>query len=195
MVGQRAGATALLGALLATVAPVWAVPPYQESEAVPCLYCHQEPDGGPRNYRGIFYSTHRQSFQGFDDAREAREAGVAPGPFADRVPRSLRERPTPAPPTPAPPLSPAQRIYAAQRQASAAQAALRAAPREERLQSEAVAALLALGDALLADPALARTQKTARARAAFEAARAIAPTETRILRRLQTLDTPATRRP
>lgn len=90
-------AALLLTAIGATAA--FAKPEFKDKEGVKCTYCHsgQQPK---RNYRGDFYKRNGFSFKGFDDAAEAKKAGVEIGPLAELKPASLTP---PAPPEPVKP--------------------------------------------------------------------------------------------
>lgn len=74
-----------LMAILASQAQ--AKPPFAEKEGKKCSYCH-EPAPPKRNYRGLYYKLNGLSFAGFDDAAEAKKAGVPIGPDADGAPKS-----------------------------------------------------------------------------------------------------------
>ncbi|MBB6049272.1 3-keto-disaccharide hydrolase [Armatimonas rosea] len=83
--------TTILAALPLTMflaASAQAKPPFAQKEGVKCTYCHsgQQPK---RNYRGDYYKLHNLTFEGFDDAAEAKKAGVEIGPLADSKPASL----------------------------------------------------------------------------------------------------------
>ena len=71
-----------------------AKPEFKDKEGVKCTYCHSgmQPK---RNYRGMFYKLNGFSFKNFDDAAEAKKAGVEIGPLAELKPASLT-LPTPA---------------------------------------------------------------------------------------------------
>lgn len=57
-----------------------AFPAFTPKEGKPCGYCHVNIKGaGPRNYRGVFYKEHDLTFAKFDDAAEAKKAGVEVG--------------------------------------------------------------------------------------------------------------------
>jgi hypothetical protein len=94
-------ATALVS-LLGTAAV--AKPPFAEKEGVSCKYCHSQPP--MRNYRGNFYHDNNLSFAGFDDAAEAKKAGVEVGPEASSKPKSWTAPEAPA--EPAKPTAPAK---------------------------------------------------------------------------------------
>jgi hypothetical protein len=83
--------------------PAHAWPKYAQAEGVPCAYCHVNPaGGGARNYRGLFYKARNLSFAGFNDADEAKRAGVAVGPNADATPNSAKPKAAAAAPSSAP---------------------------------------------------------------------------------------------
>ena len=104
-------ATALVS-LLGTAAV--AKPPFAEKEGVSCKYCHTQPP--MRNYRGTFYHDNNFSFAGFDDAAEAKKAGVEVGPEAASKPKSWTAPEAPAEPAkpavPAKPTKPAKKAPA-----------------------------------------------------------------------------------
>ena len=57
------------------VASSKATPAFAEKEKQKCVYCHVVP-GGDRNFRGMFYDAHKNSFADFDNEFEAKAAGV-----------------------------------------------------------------------------------------------------------------------
>ncbi|GEM_PF-794690 len=65
-----------------------AFPPFKDKEGKNCVYCHTSPTGGKRNYRGLYYKAHNLTFAGFDDAAEAKKAGVEIGPDPEPKPKS-----------------------------------------------------------------------------------------------------------
>ena len=68
-----------------------ALPKYATAEGKSCAYCHLKPSGGgARNYRGAFYQKNNHTFGGFDDAAEAKKAGVEIGPEAAPPPKSFK---------------------------------------------------------------------------------------------------------
>ena len=89
MIGRIPRLAALIGptaALLIAGAarPALALPAFVAKEGKPCGYCHiNERGGGPRNYRGVFYKNNNLTFAKFDDAAEAKKAGVEIGPDPD----------------------------------------------------------------------------------------------------------------
>jgi len=82
------GSAAALGGLLAlsalavlTPERIQARPEYAKAEGKSCAYCHEDPKGGKRrNYRGRYYGQKMRSFAGFNNADEAKKAGVVPLP-------------------------------------------------------------------------------------------------------------------
>ena len=83
-----------------------AKPPFAEKEGVKCTYCHTQPP--QRNYRGNFYKANNLAFAGFDDAAEAKKAGVEVGPEASSKPKSWTAPEAPA--EPAKPAAPAKPV-------------------------------------------------------------------------------------
>ncbi len=83
-------AAATFAVLLALPHAAHAHKKYAIAEGVSCAYCHVSAvGGGKRNYRGDFYQKQMHSFANFDDAAEAKAAGVEVGPEADKKPASL----------------------------------------------------------------------------------------------------------
>ncbi|MGC4046996.1 MAG: hypothetical protein QM758_24640 [Armatimonas sp.] len=86
--------------LIGAIGMANAFPPFKDKEKVPgCTYCHNKPNGGPRNYRGLYYKANNLSFAKFDDAAEAKKAGVEVGPYPETKPTSwtAADKPEPAP--------------------------------------------------------------------------------------------------
>ncbi len=83
---------ALAAGALWTPRAAHALPKFAQAEGKPCLYCHKAPIGNANNlnYRAKFYKAHNFSFAGFDDAAEAKKAGVEVGPEAAPPPKSLK---------------------------------------------------------------------------------------------------------
>jgi len=133
-INRYAGFAAVLTALSL---PAAAKPPFAEKEGVACTYCHTQ--APRRNYRGDFYKAHQLSFAGFNDAAEAKKAGVPVGPGASSKPKSL----TTAKQSP--------RIGILTKKAQDAEGAARSAPRDAKLRIAFAAALVKLGDAQLAE--------------------------------------------
>ena len=65
-----------------------AKPEFAAKEGIKCTYCHSgmQPK---RNYRGDYYKLNKCSFASFDDAAEAKKAGVEIAPLAELKPKSL----------------------------------------------------------------------------------------------------------
>jgi len=53
-------------------------PIYAKNENKKCVYCHINPSGGERGFRGIYYRLHGHTFHGFVEKSEAAKAGVKP---------------------------------------------------------------------------------------------------------------------
>lgn len=69
-------AAALMIALLLQAAPrATAYPAFAKKEGKDCVYCHVAP-GKDRNFRGLYYKAHENSFTDFDNEYEAKLAGV-----------------------------------------------------------------------------------------------------------------------
>ena len=76
----------LAAVALAPCVAAYAKPEFAKKEGVSCVYCHVRP-GGPRNYRGLYYGAHNNSFTAFDNEFEAKLAGVKPDTLGeDAVP-------------------------------------------------------------------------------------------------------------
>lgn len=73
---------AVLGAFVAAAllanTTAHAKPPFSAKEKVACNHCHTSNAGGARNFRGVYYGTHKLSFENFDNDYEAKKAGVDP---------------------------------------------------------------------------------------------------------------------
>ncbi len=67
-----------VAAALALSLSAEAKPEFAKKEGKTCNYCHSvDKGGGPRGFRGTYYGAHKLSFKGFDNAKEAKKAGVA----------------------------------------------------------------------------------------------------------------------
>jgi tetratricopeptide (TPR) repeat protein len=90
----------VLAAVAGAAVQAQALPAFVQKEGKGCAYCHvNEKGAGPRNYRGVYYKENGLSFAKFDDAAEAKKAGVEIGPEPTPPPKSL----TPADPAAAEP--------------------------------------------------------------------------------------------
>jgi hypothetical protein len=83
------GVLGATGIALGTFSDAQAKPPFAAKEGVKCSYCHVVGGQAPRNYRGKFYALHNLTFAGFDDAAEAKKAGVPIGAEPESKPKSL----------------------------------------------------------------------------------------------------------
>lgn len=91
------------GTVVAASGATHALPAFTQKEGKPCAYCHVNQAGsGPRNYRGLFYKQNKLSFAGFDDAAEAKKAGVEIGPNPTPPPKSYSPPPQEEPKSSAP---------------------------------------------------------------------------------------------
>lgn len=143
---------AVLGAAALTLLSgvAYAKPPFAMKEGVKCTYCHTMPP--QRNYRGAFYKANGLSFAGFDDAAEAKKAGVEIGPDADAKPTSW------TPPKPAEEEKPAEApkpkgpsVADLSKKAKAAAAAYKKKPKSAPLKLAYADALAKLGHAQMLD--------------------------------------------
>ncbi|MGC4042577.1 MAG: DUF1080 domain-containing protein [Armatimonas sp.] len=100
-------AALLLTALLAT--GTQASPPFTNKELVHCFYCHT--DQLKLNYRGNYYKLHNLTFAEFDDAAEAKKAGVPIAPLAETRPKSLTPPKSQTPPKKVDPPKPNTPVY------------------------------------------------------------------------------------
>jgi hypothetical protein len=137
-----------LTAIVTATSAAHAKPPFAEKEGVKCSYCHA-PSPPKRNYRGDFYKMHEMSFAGFDDAAEAKKAGVPVGADADSKPKSM----TPATPpvTPPAPTGDSAAVKAAKAKVASAMAACAKNPKDAKCKVAAGAAHTGLGNAYMAE--------------------------------------------
>ncbi len=78
-----------LAGVLGTAGAANALPKYAQTEGKTCVYCHTgATNSNTINYRGKFYKQNKYTFAGFDDAAEAKKAGVEVGPDAAPLPKS-----------------------------------------------------------------------------------------------------------
>ncbi len=78
--------------------------PWRRAKSVPTATPPPAHRAENNNYRGLFYKGNNYTFAGFDDAAEAKKAGVAIGPDAAPPPNSFKPKAaeTPAPAAPVP---------------------------------------------------------------------------------------------
>lgn len=146
-----------------TAKPSEAKPPFAAKEGKPCAYCHATPSGGARNYRGLFYKAHNLTFEGFDDAAEAKKAGVEVGPDPDPATKPKTwtapktEEPVKAPETPAPEKPEPKKVTVAEAKAkaTAAEKAYNLKKTDVKLKKNYAAALADLGEATMLDEGIA----------------------------------------
>jgi hypothetical protein len=166
------GATLILASLLGKAE---AKPPFAAKEGLKCTYCHVGPP--KRNYRGDYYKMHNLTFAGFDDAAEAKKAGVDVGADADSKPKSLTPpagggKPVGAPPKPA---GESAATKQAKIKLAAAEANLKAKPKDAKCVKAAADAHTALGKAVMNDAGLMPKEKYPWAQKEFGAALALNP--------------------
>ena len=158
-------AAVLVAALSGTTARAY--PPYAKKEGKNCIYCHVGPAGGKRAYRGVFYKMNSLSFAGFDDAAEAKKAGVEIGPEATPPPTSYTA-PTktadPATPEPKPSDNNAQKpvsdaMKATSAKLTATKAAYTKAPKDAKAKKAYAAALGEMGHLTMLDQTLPPGQR------------------------------------
>lgn len=141
--------TALIAAIGGTSAK--AFPPFKEKEGKPCAYCHVNPSGGKRNYRGIYYKMNGLSFANFDDAAEAKKAGVEIGPEPEPKPKSWT---APKGADPAGDGKAVMTTSAAQAKADAAKAAYNKNPKDAAAKKAYAQTLADLGKAQMLDQSM-----------------------------------------
>lgn len=148
---------ALSGAALALmISAAEAKPPFAEKEGKKCNYCHA-PAPPKLNYRGLYYKANSLTFAKFDDAGEAKKAGVEVGPDPDPKPKSWTapdakpaEAPKPeAPKAPEAPKGPS--VADLKKKADAAAAAFKKKPKDAKLKLVYAQALAELGHGQMLD--------------------------------------------
>lgn len=162
---------ALLGAavLVLVTGAAYAKPPFAQKEGVKCTYCHTTPP--QRNYRGNFYHDNGLSFAGFDDAAEAKKAGVEIGPDADAKPKSWTPPQKAEPEKPAATTKPAGPSVAdLKKKADAAAAVCKKNPKDAKAKTSCGAALAALGHAQMLDTSVPPVKRYPMALATLRAA-------------------------
>lgn len=147
---------AFSGALIAlTVGVAHARPPFAEKEGKPCSYCHQ-PGPPKRNYRGDFYKANNHTFAKFDDAAEAKKAGVDVGPDAEGNPKSWTApdkaaEPEKKPEAPAETEKKGPTVAELKKKVAAAGAAAKKSPKDAKAKTAYAQALAELGHATMLD--------------------------------------------
>ncbi len=134
-----------------------AFPPFVAKEGKPCAYCHVKAEGGgKRNYRGMYYDAHGKTFAEFDDAAEAKKAGVEVGsdPDPNVKPKSWTA-PKGAEATAKPAAEPkAMTVADAQAKAKTAQATYQKSPNDAKAKKTYAASVADLGRATMLDQSI-----------------------------------------
>ena len=148
-------ATTVVAVAALSAVPGKAYPPFVQKEGKPCGYCHVAAAGkGPRNYRGTYYKVHNLSFMEFDDAAEAKKAGVevAPDPDPKTMPKSWTPPKAAAPP----PAAEEKKMTVAEAQAKVktTEAAYKKNVKSAPAKKAYAAALADLGHATMSDQAI-----------------------------------------
>jgi tetratricopeptide (TPR) repeat protein len=183
-----ATALAALGAV--SIAPVKATPVFAQKEGKPCAYCHVNPNGGgKRNYRGLYYKAHNLTFAEFDDAAEAKKAGVEVGPDPDpnTKPKSwtapkaeaANDETKPTDAKPGDEKKPEEKkltVADAQAQVKTAEAAYKKNPKDTAAKKTYAASLADLGHATMLDQSIAPRKRYPDALTLYRQALKIDPT-------------------
>ena len=146
---------ALSGAALALLlSGAQARPPFAEKEGKKCTYCHAP--GPPKlGYRALYYKMHDHTFAEFDDAAEAKKAGVDIGPDPEPKPKSWTAPKAPEAPKPEPPKAPeapkGPSVAELKKKSDAAAAAAGKKPKDAKLKMASAQALAELGTAMMLD--------------------------------------------
>ena len=155
-----------------------AKPPFAEKEGKKCNYCHAP--GPPKlGYRGLYYKMHNLTFESFDDAAEAKKAGVDVGPDPEPKPKSwtapkTTDAPKPdAPKAPEAPKGPS--VADLKKKSDAASAALAKKPKDAKLKLAAAQAMAELGHGQMLDQAVPPRQRYPQALATLRKAKALDP--------------------
>ena len=169
---------ALSGVALALmVSGAQAKPPFAEKEGKKCNFCHA-PAPPKLGYRALYYKMHNLSFEGFDDAAEAKKAGVDVGPDPEPKPKSWTapksaEPEKPAPKAPEAPKGPS--VAELKKKSDAASAALAKKPKDAKLKLDAAQAMSALGHGQMLDQSVPPRVRYPQALATLRKAKALDP--------------------
>ena len=130
-----------------------AKPPFAEKEGKKCNYCHA-PSPPKLGYRALFYKMHNLTFEGFDDAAEAKKAGVEVGPDPEPKPKSWTapkgEAPKPeAPKAPEAPKGPS--VAELKKKADACALMCKKSPKDTKCKAAYAQALAELGHGQMLD--------------------------------------------
>lgn len=163
-----------------------AYPAFAKKEGKPCTYCHPGQNKKIRNYRGAYYQAHSNSFTGFDDAAEAKKAGVEVGPEATPPPASQTPPAAGDKPAETPAEKPAEKpvekpeekkptVAELTEKTKAAEAAYKAKPKDADAKKAYANALADLGHATMLDQAIAPRQRYPQALKQFNQALKLDP--------------------
>ncbi|MBB6049151.1 hypothetical protein [Armatimonas rosea] len=169
---------ALSGVALALmVSGAQARPPFAEKEGKKCNYCHA-PAPPKLGYRALYYKMHNLTFEGFDDAAEAKKAGVEVGPDPEPKPKSwtapkAAEGEKPASKAPEAPKGPS--VADLKKKSDAASAALAKKPKDAKLKAAAAQAMAEYGHGQMLDQTVPPRQRYPQALATLRKAKALDP--------------------
>ncbi|MCX6369563.1 MAG: hypothetical protein NTX57_23090 [Armatimonadetes bacterium] len=155
-----------------------AKPPFAEKEGKKCNYCHA-PSPPKLGYRALYYKMHNLTFEGFDDAAEAKKAGVDVGPDPEPKPKSwtapkTTEAPKPdAPKAPEAPKGPS--VASLKAKSDAASAALAKKPNDAKLKLAAAQAMAEYGHGQMLDQSVPPRMRYPQALATLRKAKALDP--------------------
>jgi hypothetical protein len=148
---------------LTSAQPAQAFPPFKDKEKKPCTFCHLKPEGGARNYRGLYYKAHNLTFTEFDDAAEAKKAGVEVAadpdptvkPTSWTAPKTVEapkpeEKPVPADQ----PLEAKMTVAQAKVKVAATEKALKLKPKDPAAKKAHAASLADLGHSTMLDQSI-----------------------------------------
>jgi hypothetical protein len=174
------GATLMIASLMSKAE---AKPPFAKTEGVNCTYCHVGPP--KRNYRGDYYKMHNLTFAGFDDVAEAKKAGVDVGADASSKPKS-------APAAAVKPVAKPAGESAATKQAklklAAAEANLKAKPKDAKCIKAAADAHTAYGKALMTDAGISPKERYPKALEEFTTALKLNPKDAEAAKNKKDID-------
>lgn len=141
-----------------------AFPPFVQKEGKPCAYCHvKAAGGGARNYRGQYYKANGLTFANFDDAAEAKKAGVEVGPEPTPPPKSqTTAKPAETPAEKKETLAeakPSSTVQDAAAKARLAEGEYKKAPKNAAKKTAYAATLASLGHAIMLDDTLPPNQR------------------------------------
>lgn len=168
------------GAFLAlAVGSAQAKPPFAEKEGKKCNYCHA-PAPPKLGYRALYYKAHNLTFEGFDDAAEAKKAGAEVGPDPEPKPKSwTAPKATEAPKAPEKPKAPeapaGPSVAELQKKADAAAAAFKKAPKDAKAKLAYADALANLGHGTMLDASIPPRARYPKALTILRQAKALDP--------------------